>query len=167
MDLQNLYMLAVDGAVYIATKWGVKSLGVEKTLDDVTGVKGSMPRETYLNDAVMFMASKWLYQNYVYDMLMGVMPSTGWIGMDNVRSTLGVAATMTLIRAFQGKANMKTFLNDFVAIGASEMVSQYLTPYIDSYAKDVVYSDVQRGGEGTKPQNVATMNETGQKRMLL
>lgn len=167
---QTLYMLVVDGATYFATKWGLDYFDIDRTIDDAIDLSGSIPRESHFNSTVMFVASKWLYQNYVYDLLMGIMPADGFIGVRSVRDTLGITITMTIIRAFQGKANMRTFLNDFVAVGAADLVNEYLTPYITSMgsgAKDIIYNDVQSGGEGTKPQNVATHNESGRERRVL
>ena len=109
MDSDKIYMLLIDGSVYVATKWGLNRLGAEKMIGDTVdgvartvGVKaGKKAGGSYMNDAVMFLASKWLYQNYVYDMLMGAMPADGFLGMENIRNSIGIAGTLTLIRAFQ------------------------------------------------------------------
>lgn len=179
MNYDEIYMYVVDGAVYVGTKWALKNIGAEKVLDQTideagkaVGVKlAGKKKNKYFNDGLMFVASKWLYKNYLYSMLRDLMKGRQLIQMEELRNALGISATITLMRAFQGKASLKGFMEDALAVGASQMVNRYIKDYIPKPQGNDAF--VMKQQETAKPQSMAVIQEpcqtvqNSQKRVLL
>jgi hypothetical protein len=178
MNYDEIYMYVMDGTVYVGTKWALQNLGADKILSDVVDEAGKTlnvklqrkKRDKLFNDGLMFVASKWLYNNYIYGMLKDAMGDMQIIRMPELRQALGIAGVMTLLKAFQGKASLKNLLDDALAIGVSQMVNMYLGDYMKMEGNTAF---IQPQEQVEKPQTMAVIQspcqtvQTAQKRVIL
>ncbi len=139
MQMENitdtLYMVAIDSVVYFATKQGLKTLGVDKIIEQVgdtvakpLGIR-EKPRKSIQQEVMAFAVSDLIYlyfEDDIVQQLSGLMGPIEYLPVADAMRVVGLSLIMTLYEAMMNRFSLKLLLDNMISISISLMVEDYV-----------------------------------------
>jgi hypothetical protein len=131
----TLYMVAIDSVVYFATKQGLKTLGVDKMIEQVEDAVAkplgatARPRQSIRQEVMAFAVSDLIYlyfEDDIVQQLAGLMGPIEYLPVADAVRVVGLSIIMTLYEAMQSKFSLKLLLDNMISISISLMVEDYV-----------------------------------------